>query len=69
MKYNDNEIDDLAVSENSKDILDILAAAKGGLRFGQLIINALPKGVDLFYVTDEELFAYIDDFIEKLYQA
>ncbi len=38
-----------------------------GLRVGQLIVNALPNGKDLFYVTDEELAGFIWQFIHENY--
>ena len=36
------------------------------LRFGQLLDNAIPNaGRDIFYMTDEELLAYLKAFCEK----
>lgn len=32
------------------------------LRLGQLLVNALPPEMDLFYVEDVVLAAYLDDF-------
>lgn len=33
------------------------------LRLGQLLMNALPQGRALFYVTDDELRQYLEDFV------
>jgi hypothetical protein len=35
------------------------------LRIGQLIVNAIPVGKDLYQVSDTELFGYICDYITK----
>ena len=32
------------------------------LRLGQLISNSMPKGTDLFYVTDDKLIQLLKDF-------
>lgn len=36
------------------------------LRLGQILTNVVPRGVDLFYVEEDYLIKYIDDYIETI---
>jgi hypothetical protein len=35
------------------------------MRLGQIIENAIPLKMDLFYMHDEDLIKYLDEFVEK----
>jgi len=56
------------MQRNASSLLKVLEEAQKAfpsLRTVQLIINALPEGIDPYYVEDDRLILLINDYIQK----
>ena len=49
--------------ERALAIIRNVSRANPELRLGQLIINVIPVDLDLYYITDEDLMEYLNDYL------
>jgi len=60
---NDSMTDKKEKRERALAIIRNVSMANPDLRLGQLIINVIPVDLDLYYITDEDLMEYLNDYL------